>query len=165
MSRRKGWDDLLREVPRPTLFLVHKNRLGARPPRKRSAPVAGKWIRNDETPPKAGFRVFGVRGRSLTVGAWGSFRAVRGLAVRGSGCGPCRVPVSPGRVRKPTAPSIALLSYGGELNPLAEGTQMRERVVFGVARCVVLPEENSRVPIDAHRLPAPRPCSACNRPL
>lgn len=39
---------------------VHKNRLGARPPRKRSAPVAGKRIRNDETPPQAGFRISGV---------------------------------------------------------------------------------------------------------
>lgn len=35
--------------------LVYKSRLGARPPRKRPAPVAGKWIRTDETPLFAGF--------------------------------------------------------------------------------------------------------------
>jgi hypothetical protein len=40
---------------------VHKSRLGARPPRKRSAPVAGKWTRTDETPLQAGFRVLGLR--------------------------------------------------------------------------------------------------------
>jgi hypothetical protein len=43
----------------PYTYCVHKNRLGARPPRKRSAPVAGKRIRNDETPPQAGFRILG----------------------------------------------------------------------------------------------------------
>jgi hypothetical protein len=41
---------------------VYKSRLGARPPRKRSAPVAGKWIRTDETPLLAGFRIWGGRG-------------------------------------------------------------------------------------------------------
>ena len=41
---------------------VYKSRLGARPPRKRSAPVAGKWIRTDETPLLAGFRMCGGRG-------------------------------------------------------------------------------------------------------
>jgi hypothetical protein len=50
---------------------VHKNRLGARPPRKRSAPVAGKRIRNDETPPQAGFRASGARKPGFQGGTWG----------------------------------------------------------------------------------------------
>ena len=51
---------LLSGVEGLKLPIVYKNRLGARPPRKRSAPVAGKRIRNDETPPQAGFRVSGT---------------------------------------------------------------------------------------------------------
>jgi len=49
---------------------VHKNRLGARPPRKRSVPVAGKRIRNDETPPQAGFRILGP----LNATSWSGMR-------------------------------------------------------------------------------------------
>jgi hypothetical protein len=98
----KDEDGLLWEVPSPKLLLVHKNRLGARPPRKRSAPVAGKRIRNDETPPKARFRVFGVRGRSLTEGAWGSFRAVRGLTAQFDPKTDCRSGASSTRSSHPS---------------------------------------------------------------
>jgi len=42
---------------------VYKSRLGTRPPRKRSAPVAGKWIRTDEAPLLAGFRMCGAEER------------------------------------------------------------------------------------------------------
>lgn len=59
LPRQRERDGLFREALRPTLCSVHKSRLGARPPRKRSAPVADKWIRTDETPLSAGFRISG----------------------------------------------------------------------------------------------------------
>ena len=56
----------------PYTASVHKSRLGARPPRKRSAPVAGKWIRTDETPLLAGFRISGRTGASWRRSGSGS---------------------------------------------------------------------------------------------
>lgn len=74
--RADGAKRLVKRFPSAYTMSVHKTRLGARPPRKRSAPVAGKRIRNDETPPKAGFRVFGIPEHRIREGASGLFRGV-----------------------------------------------------------------------------------------